>query len=192
MTDCWMSLNYLKAQLLLFKRTPELCQWCSCIVQTWIHLLALSQDPIETIRVKCEETAHCVHTKERLELCEARVSSRSSTEEDCTEELFDFLHARDHCVRTRNADLPFCFSSSCLYADVYIVLSCRCHTSCSTTSNDPLHHKLPRAAVVCVCETAKKNCKIIRAVQFIFLLFCCKLISHTTLSVYTADLKDIF
>ncbi|XP_075877102.1 cytochrome b-c1 complex subunit 6, mitochondrial-like isoform X3 [Nelusetta ayraudi] len=55
-------------------------------------------DPIDTIRVKCEETAHCVHTKERLELCEARVSSRSSTEEDCTEELFDFLHARDHCV----------------------------------------------------------------------------------------------
>lgn len=39
-----------------------------------------------------------MHAKERLELCEARVSSRSNTEEDCTEELFDFLHARDHCV----------------------------------------------------------------------------------------------
>lgn len=68
--------------------------------QLWTHLLSVPQDPIETIRVKCEETAHCVHTKERLELCEARVSSRSNTEEDCTEELFDFLHARDHCVRT--------------------------------------------------------------------------------------------
>ncbi|KAM4556001.1 cytochrome b-c1 complex subunit 6, mitochondrial-like [Fundulus diaphanus] len=54
-------------------------------------------DPLETLRAKCEQTEHCVHLKERLEICEARVSSRS-TEEECTEELFDFLHARDHCV----------------------------------------------------------------------------------------------
>lgn len=63
-----------------------------------LHLLFVSQDPLETIRAKCEESEHCVHAKERLELCEARVSSRSNTQEDCTEELFDFLHARDHCV----------------------------------------------------------------------------------------------
>ncbi|XP_067219694.1 cytochrome b-c1 complex subunit 6, mitochondrial-like [Chanodichthys erythropterus] len=55
-------------------------------------------DPLETIRQKCEQTAHCMHAKERLEACETRVGSRSHTEEDCTEELFDFLHARDHCV----------------------------------------------------------------------------------------------
>ncbi|KAL4000440.1 methyltransferase-like protein 23 [Sarotherodon galilaeus] len=55
-------------------------------------------DPIESLRQKCAETEHCVHTWERLEQCETRVGSRSSTEEDCTEELFDFLHARDHCV----------------------------------------------------------------------------------------------
>ncbi|KAM4739205.1 cytochrome b-c1 complex subunit 6, mitochondrial [Anableps anableps] len=55
-------------------------------------------DPLETLRQKCEETEHCIHTRERLELCETRVGSRSQTEEDCTEELFDFLHARDHCV----------------------------------------------------------------------------------------------
>ncbi|MEQ2237978.1 hypothetical protein ILYODFUR_028670 [Ilyodon furcidens] len=55
-------------------------------------------DPLETLRQKCEETEHCVHTRERLELCETRVGSRSQTAEDCTEELFDFLHARDHCV----------------------------------------------------------------------------------------------
>ncbi|XP_054908916.1 cytochrome b-c1 complex subunit 6, mitochondrial-like [Poeciliopsis prolifica] len=55
-------------------------------------------DPLETLRQKCEETKHCVHTRERLELCETRVGSRSKTQEDCTEELFDFLHARDHCV----------------------------------------------------------------------------------------------
>lgn len=59
------------------------------------------QDPLEAIRSKCEQTEHCVHAKERLEMCEARVSSRSNTEEDCTEELFDFLHARDHCVSAR-------------------------------------------------------------------------------------------
>uniref|UniRef100_A0A3Q2QV30 Cytochrome b-c1 complex subunit 6, mitochondrial-like n=1 Tax=Fundulus heteroclitus TaxID=8078 RepID=A0A3Q2QV30_FUNHE len=56
------------------------------------------QDPLETLRAKCEQTEHCVHLKERLEICEARVSSRSNTDEECTEELFDFLHARDHCV----------------------------------------------------------------------------------------------
>uniref|UniRef100_A0A673FGD1 Ubiquinol-cytochrome C reductase hinge domain-containing protein n=1 Tax=Sinocyclocheilus rhinocerous TaxID=307959 RepID=A0A673FGD1_9TELE len=42
-------------------------------------------DPLETIRQKCEQTAHCIHARERLE-------------EDCTEELFDFLHALDHCI----------------------------------------------------------------------------------------------
>ncbi|XP_036411951.1 cytochrome b-c1 complex subunit 6, mitochondrial-like, partial [Colossoma macropomum] len=56
------------------------------------------QDPLETVREKCEQTEHCVYTRQKLEACEARVSSRSHTEEDCTEELFDFLHARDHCV----------------------------------------------------------------------------------------------
>ncbi|KAM7388341.1 hypothetical protein PAMP_024520 [Pampus punctatissimus] len=55
-------------------------------------------DPLETLRQKCVETEHCIHTQARLEQCETRVGSRSSTEEDCTEELFDFLHARDHCV----------------------------------------------------------------------------------------------
>ncbi|XP_070765176.1 cytochrome b-c1 complex subunit 6, mitochondrial isoform X3 [Enoplosus armatus] len=55
-------------------------------------------DPLDTMRQKCEEAEHCIHTRERLEQCETRVGSRSSTEEDCTEELFDFLHARDHCV----------------------------------------------------------------------------------------------
>ncbi|XP_062852598.1 cytochrome b-c1 complex subunit 6, mitochondrial [Trichomycterus rosablanca] len=55
-------------------------------------------DPLETIRQKCTEAEHCVHTKEKLELCETRVGSHPDTTEECTEELFDFLHARDHCV----------------------------------------------------------------------------------------------
>ncbi|NXN92195.1 QCR6 protein, partial [Rhinopomastus cyanomelas] len=56
------------------------------------------QDPLTTIREECEQMEKCVKARERLELCDARVSSRSQTEEQCTEELFDFLHARDHCV----------------------------------------------------------------------------------------------
>nr|XP_015210639.1 PREDICTED: cytochrome b-c1 complex subunit 6, mitochondrial [Lepisosteus oculatus] len=56
------------------------------------------QDPLVAIREQCEQTEHCVHAREKLEACEARVSSRSQTLEECTEELFDFLHARDHCV----------------------------------------------------------------------------------------------
>lgn len=58
----------------------------------------LLQDPLTTVREQCEQLEKCVKARERLELCDERVSSRSHTEEDCTEELFDFLHARDHCV----------------------------------------------------------------------------------------------
>lgn len=56
------------------------------------------QDPLTTLREQCEQIEKCVKARERLELCNERVSSRSQTEEQCTEELFDFLHARDHCV----------------------------------------------------------------------------------------------
>uniref|UniRef100_A0A8C4YLZ4 Ubiquinol-cytochrome C reductase hinge domain-containing protein n=2 Tax=Gopherus evgoodei TaxID=1825980 RepID=A0A8C4YLZ4_9SAUR len=55
-------------------------------------------DPLTTIREQCEQTEKCVKAREKLELCDARVSARSRTQEECTEELFDFLHARDHCV----------------------------------------------------------------------------------------------
>ncbi|KAJ8375241.1 hypothetical protein SKAU_G00058210 [Synaphobranchus kaupii] len=55
-------------------------------------------DPLDSVRQTCEESHHCVHMRETLETCETRVGSRSETREDCTEELFDFLHARDHCV----------------------------------------------------------------------------------------------
>ncbi|XP_050658063.1 cytochrome b-c1 complex subunit 6, mitochondrial isoform X3 [Macaca thibetana thibetana] len=56
------------------------------------------KDPLTTVREQCEQLEKCVKARERLELCDERVSSRSRTEEDCTEELLDFLHARDHCV----------------------------------------------------------------------------------------------
>ncbi|XP_066454141.1 cytochrome b-c1 complex subunit 6, mitochondrial [Eleutherodactylus coqui] len=55
-------------------------------------------DPLTAVRERCEQTEKCVNMREQLALCETRVASRSHTEEDCTEELFDFLHVRDHCV----------------------------------------------------------------------------------------------
>uniref|UniRef100_A0A4X2LP92 Ubiquinol-cytochrome C reductase hinge domain-containing protein n=1 Tax=Vombatus ursinus TaxID=29139 RepID=A0A4X2LP92_VOMUR len=56
------------------------------------------EDPLTTVREHCEQIEKCVKARERLEMCTDRVSSHPDTEEDCTEELLDFLHARDHCV----------------------------------------------------------------------------------------------
>ncbi|XP_078074851.1 cytochrome b-c1 complex subunit 6, mitochondrial [Mustelus asterias] len=55
-------------------------------------------DPLTNIREQCEQLETCVKLREILDTCTERVSSRSQTAETCTEELFDFLHARDHCV----------------------------------------------------------------------------------------------
>ncbi|KAJ7332776.1 hypothetical protein JRQ81_014956 [Phrynocephalus forsythii] len=55
-------------------------------------------DPITVARKQCEATKECEKFRERFDKCETRVNSRSKTEEQCTEELFDFLLARDHCV----------------------------------------------------------------------------------------------
>ncbi|KAK4878405.1 hypothetical protein RN001_010911 [Aquatica leii] len=55
-------------------------------------------DPMLTLREKCKETEHAQHYLEKLEACNNRVNSKKQTTETCTEELFDFLHAVDHCV----------------------------------------------------------------------------------------------
>ncbi|XP_034970111.1 cytochrome b-c1 complex subunit 6, mitochondrial-like [Zootoca vivipara] len=55
-------------------------------------------DPLTTVTEHCEQIEKCVKARELLEECNARLSSKSHTEEKCTEELFDFLHARDHCL----------------------------------------------------------------------------------------------
>uniref|UniRef100_A0A4W3HQS3 Ubiquinol-cytochrome c reductase hinge protein n=1 Tax=Callorhinchus milii TaxID=7868 RepID=A0A4W3HQS3_CALMI len=55
-------------------------------------------DPITVIREQCQQIEKCMAYRARLETCEERVTSRSNTQETCTEELFDFLHSRDHCV----------------------------------------------------------------------------------------------
>ncbi|XP_054281070.1 cytochrome b-c1 complex subunit 6, mitochondrial-like [Macrosteles quadrilineatus] len=59
-------------------------------------------DPQVVIRENCNEADK--HTKElriRLEECNNRVNSKSQTAETCTEELFDYLHALDHCVTNK-------------------------------------------------------------------------------------------
>uniref|UniRef100_A0A8C2LBQ6 Ubiquinol-cytochrome C reductase hinge domain-containing protein n=1 Tax=Cricetulus griseus TaxID=10029 RepID=A0A8C2LBQ6_CRIGR len=54
-------------------------------------------DPLTTVREQCEQLEKCVKARERLELCDKHVFPNTD-EKDCTEELFDFLYARDHCV----------------------------------------------------------------------------------------------
>lgn len=55
-------------------------------------------DHQEVLREKCGELAKCSSLKDALDACNERVSSRSNTTEDCSEELFDFVHCVDHCV----------------------------------------------------------------------------------------------
>lgn len=50
------------------------------------------------LQAECRETDHAKHLLEKYEACNNRVSSKSHTTENCSEELFDFLHAVDHCV----------------------------------------------------------------------------------------------
>lgn len=47
---------------------------------------------------KCRELPAAKTLAEKLEECNNRVNSRSRTTENCTEELFDLIHAIDHCV----------------------------------------------------------------------------------------------
>merc|ERR1712142_1106316 len=55
-------------------------------------------------RKLCEQTPKCVSLKEELDKCEERVNSRTETLETCTEELFEFIHERDHCTTKYFAD----------------------------------------------------------------------------------------
>ncbi|GLV38474.1 Ubiquinol-cytochrome c reductase 11 kDa subunit [Carabus blaptoides fortunei] len=55
-------------------------------------------DPQQTLRDKCREGHHAKSLAEKYQICNDRVNSRSETAETCVEELFDLLHAIDHCV----------------------------------------------------------------------------------------------
>jgi ubiquinol-cytochrome c reductase subunit 6 len=54
-------------------------------------------DAQEVIREKCK-TSKCQQLAERLDSCNARVSSRKKTTETCYEEIIDLMHCVDHCA----------------------------------------------------------------------------------------------
>jgi len=54
--------------------------------------------PQQQLREQCRETKHCIDLAEKYQACNDRVNSRKETAETCSEELFDLLHAIDHCV----------------------------------------------------------------------------------------------
>ena len=56
------------------------------------------QDPIDPIREACEAKPEAQKYFAKLEECNSRVESRSQTEEQCAEELYDYIHKVDHCV----------------------------------------------------------------------------------------------
>ncbi|GLH03968.1 hypothetical protein R5R35_003802 [Gryllus longicercus] len=55
-------------------------------------------DPQQQLRDACNEHKNIQSLREKYETCNDRVNSRSRTTETCVEELFDYLHAVDHCV----------------------------------------------------------------------------------------------
>ncbi|PFX33979.1 cytochrome b-c1 complex subunit 6, mitochondrial-like [Stylophora pistillata] len=56
------------------------------------------EDPRDKILERCTESPTCSKVKLELDTCNQRVSSKSSTEETCVQELFDFMECADHCV----------------------------------------------------------------------------------------------
>ncbi|MCL4126888.1 UNVERIFIED_CONTAM: hypothetical protein GTU68_063171 [Idotea baltica] len=54
---------------------------------------------MDTLKESCGEKSACKAFNEKFLECNDRVNSRSQTAETCTEELFDYLHCVDHCVR---------------------------------------------------------------------------------------------
>uniref|UniRef100_A0A336LZS3 Cytochrome b-c1 complex subunit 6 n=1 Tax=Culicoides sonorensis TaxID=179676 RepID=A0A336LZS3_CULSO len=55
-------------------------------------------DQQEALREKCRQEPHTKHLLEKYQACNDRVNSRSQTTETCVEEIWDYLHALDHCV----------------------------------------------------------------------------------------------
>ena len=57
-------------------------------------------DPQDILREKCGEMSRCMALKGELDTCENRVNSRHKTEENCAQELLDFVGCVDKCVST--------------------------------------------------------------------------------------------
>lgn len=58
----------------------------------------VTTDPQQDLRDKCNEEEHCKKLHEKYLECNDRVNAKTKTTENCAEELFDWLHAIDHCV----------------------------------------------------------------------------------------------
>lgn len=55
--------------------------------------------PQEKLREGCRAgDHHVVDLLQRYNDCNERVSAKTKTSETCEEELFDYIHALDHCV----------------------------------------------------------------------------------------------
>lgn len=55
-------------------------------------------DPKPEIEAECGDH-HCASLKSLLDQCTKRVHANPASGETCTQELFDFLHCVDHCVK---------------------------------------------------------------------------------------------
>merc|ERR1711972_861869 len=55
-------------------------------------------DPLEVVREQCNSNPTGKALAAELKKCTERVEADEETEETCTQELFDFLAARDACV----------------------------------------------------------------------------------------------
>merc|ERR1711974_171097 len=55
-------------------------------------------DPLEVVREQCNSNPTGKALAAELQKCTERVEADEETEETCTQELFDFLDARDKCV----------------------------------------------------------------------------------------------
>uniref|UniRef100_A0AC35U2A3 Cytochrome b-c1 complex subunit 6 n=1 Tax=Rhabditophanes sp. KR3021 TaxID=114890 RepID=A0AC35U2A3_9BILA len=53
-------------------------------------------DQLGHFREQCQEKVS--HFKDLLEECNARVTSRTQTEETCHEEMVEYIHHLDHCA----------------------------------------------------------------------------------------------
>lgn len=55
--------------------------------------------PQEKLRETCRaKDHHVVELLQKYSECNDRVNSKTKTSETCEEELFDYIHALDHCV----------------------------------------------------------------------------------------------
>lgn len=79
---------------------------------------------MDEIKTDCQNSKACSGYKLELEKCEKRVTAAAKTEEDCTQELFDFITCADHCVSTFYINCKF-FRYDCIIISLLLLtLNC--------------------------------------------------------------------